>query len=101
MILLVCFDLPRDNIVNRRSADRYRKKLLELGFSMKQWSLYEREIKNNNTANKIIGILRQQIPDTGSITVYQLPDYVNDNQITILGEYSIKKTYRKPRVVVI
>ncbi|QIH75213.1 CRISPR-associated endonuclease Cas2 [Macrococcoides canis] len=90
MILLVCFDLPRDNLESRRAANRYRKKLLELGFSMKQWSLYERKVKNNNTADKIIGILGQQIPD-----------YVNDNQITILGEYSIKKAYRKARVVVI
>lgn len=101
MILLVCFDLPRDNLESRRAANRYRKKLLELGFSMKQWSLYEREVKNNNTADKIIRILGQQIPDTGAITVYQISDYVNDNQITILGGYSIKKAYRKARVVVI
>ena len=36
------------------------------------------------------------LPKAGSITVYLLPNEVNDSQITILGRESIKKTVRKP-----
>lgn len=36
--------------------------------------------------DKILEILQQEIPDTGSITLYVLPDEVNNSQITILGK---------------
>lgn len=85
MYLLVSFDLPRDTKFERRVASKYRTRLLELGFSMKQFSLYERYVSDVQK-DKILEILQQEIPDTGSITLYVLPDEVNNSQITILGK---------------
>ena len=73
MYLLVSFDLPRDTKFERRVASKYRTRLLELGFSMKQFSLYERYVSDVQK-DKILEILQQEIPDTGSITLYVLPD---------------------------
>lgn len=98
MMLLVCFDLPRETKNERRQASKYRKRLVELGFSMKQFSLYEREVRQQATKERVIEILKEELPDTGAITLYLLPDEVNDSQITILGDKAINKTYRKPRV---
>ena len=44
MYLLVSFDLPRDTKFEREV--KYRTRLLELGFSMKQFSLYERYVSD-------------------------------------------------------
>ena len=52
MMLLVCFDLPRDTKKERKQANLYRKRLVELGFAMKQFSLYEREIRQKRRAKK-------------------------------------------------
>lgn len=46
MYLLVSFDLPRDTKFERKMASVYRTRLLELGFSMKQFSLYERYVSD-------------------------------------------------------
>lgn len=73
MYLLVSFDLPRDTKFERRVASKYRTRLLELGFSMKQFSLYEIHVSDVQK-DKILEILQQEIPDTGSITLYVLPD---------------------------
>lgn len=99
MMLLVCFDLPRDTKLLRRQAAQYRKRLVELGFTMKQFSLYEREIRNATTRSRVIEILKQELPDAGVITLYQLPNEVNDKQIVILGKNAVKKTTRKPKLV--
>ncbi|AOF48274.1 CRISPR-associated protein Cas2 [Tetragenococcus halophilus] len=99
MMLLVCFDLPRTTRVERKQANKYQKKLVELGFTRKQFSLYEREIKQKKTREKVIEVLRTELPSTGMITLYLLPNEVNDKQITILGENAVKRTIRKPRVV--
>ncbi|CAI3295545.1 CRISPR-associated endonuclease Cas2 [Enterococcus cecorum] len=34
MMLLVCFDLPRDTKEMRKEANLYRKKLVDMGFTM-------------------------------------------------------------------
>jgi CRISPR-associated protein Cas2 len=98
MMLLVCFDLPRETKRERRQAAKYRKRLVELGFSMKQFSLYEREVRQQATRERVIAILKEELPDTGAITLYLLPDDVNDDQITLLGDKAINKTFRQPRL---
>mgnify|MGYP003041331060 CR=1 FL=1 len=79
----------------------YRKHLVELGFSMKQYSLYEREVQSNTTRNRLIEILKKEIPDSGLITLYLLPDEVNNKQITILGKDAPKVTVGAPHLIVL
>ncbi|NHA35400.1 CRISPR-associated endonuclease Cas2 [Staphylococcus schleiferi] len=101
MILLVCFDLSRETKIDRKKANKYRERLLELGFSMKQFSLYERYISTAQKKDKLLEILQREIPDTGSITLYMLPDEVNDNQITILGKNVELIRQREPKLIVL
>ena len=46
-------------------------------------------------------MLKDRLPKSGAITLYLLPNEVNDSQITILGSESIKKTVRKPQFIVL
>lgn len=101
MMLLICFDLPRNTKENRKAAAKYHKKLIELGFTMKQLSMYEREVRQKSTRDRVIKVLKDELPKAGSITLYLLPNEVNDSQITILGRESIKKTVRKPQFIVV
>lgn len=100
MVLLLSFDLPRNTKQERKQANLYRKRLVELGFSMKQFSLYEREVLSINTKNKLIQTLNEEIPDVGLITLYLLPDEVNDKQVTILGKNAPHYTIGRPRLIV-
>ena len=99
MVLLVCFDLSRETKLDRKKARVYRERLLELGFNMKQFSLYERSISDTYKRDKILDILRKEIPDTGMITLYILPDEVNNNQVTILGKEAKYKITKEPRLI--
>lgn len=101
MMMLLSFDLPRDTKEERKQASEYHKRLVELGFSMKQYSLYEREVQSNTTRNRLIEILKKEIPDSGLITLYLLPDEVNNKQITILGKDAPKITVGAPHLIVL
>lgn len=70
MMLLVCFDLPRDTKENRKEATKYHKKLVELGFTMKQFSVYEREVRQNSTRDRVIKVLKDRLPKSGAIILY-------------------------------
>lgn len=100
-MLLITFDLPRDTAEDRKQANEFRKRLVRLGFTMKQYSLYEREVRNYTTKNQIIEILIKELPDQGEIILYQLPDEVNNSQITILGNGVIKKAESGPKLIVL
>lgn len=102
MMLLLCFDLPRDSKEERKQAAEYRKRLVELGFSMKQYSLYEREVKYESTRKRLIEILKSELPDSGKITLYLLPDEINNKQVTILGNnVNIKYATEEPKLIVL
>lgn len=98
MVLLLCFDLPRNTPEERKEANKYRKRLVELGFLMKQFSVYEREIRRFATKDKVIDILKSELPASGAITLYLLPDEVNDGQLTILGSEGLR-TIRRPQLL--
>lgn len=99
MMLLLSFDLPRTTKLERRQATKYHNKLISLGFSMKQFSLYEREIYNFKIRDEILDVLRSELPDTGAITVYSLPDEINNAQITILGKDSTHQITKQPKLI--
>jgi CRISPR-associated protein Cas2 len=101
MVLLLSFDLPRNTKEERKEATEYRKRLVELGFDMKQYSLYEREVESDTTKDHLIKILKNEVPDDGMITLYLLPNEVNDKQINILGPNAPLETVSVPKVIVI
>lgn len=101
MMLLLSFDLPRLTKEERRQATKYQKRLVELGFSMKQLSLYEREVQSSETRNKLVDVLRQELPDTGSIVLYTLPNEVNNSQISILGKNAPRKATGMPKMIIL
>jgi len=100
MMLLLIFDLPRSTKEEAKAANEFRKHLISIGFSMKQHSKYERPVQRLKTRDKILNDLKQRIPTTGQITVYELPDEVNNNQIVILGNKAFKKSHKNPQLIV-
>ena len=101
MMLLVCFDLPRDTKEMRKEANLYRKKLVDMGFTMKQYSLYERPIQKASIKEKVIQELEDKLPKSGVITLYSLPDEVNNEQIRILGENAVIKSFKKAQFIIL
>lgn len=101
MMMLLSFDLPRNTKEERKQAALYRKRLVELGFQMKQFSLYEREVQSQNTRDNLIAILKKELPDTGTIVLYLIPNEVNDKQITILGKDAPRRTVGVPQLIIV
>ena len=98
MVLFVCFDLPREDEIARKQATAFRKRLINLGFHMKQYSLYERSVRRTETRIKLIEMIKENVPDSGEITIYELPDEVHEKQLIVLGKQAVMKTNRNPRM---
>lgn len=81
--ILVLFDLPTDTKKERREAARFRKKLLDIGFLMLQYSVYARCAVTLDKKNAVINKLRLIAPTTGNVQCIFITDRQWENSITL------------------
>lgn len=68
------FDLPVLTKDQRRDATKYRKMLLDLGFSQVQLSVYSKYLLNATGLRSLLPWLKGSIPANGEVRVLRLTD---------------------------
>lgn len=74
MWVLVFFDLPTETKKDRRAATKFRKNLLDDGFSMFQFSIYMRFCASRENAEVHIRRVKSFLPKYGKVGVMQITD---------------------------
>ena len=74
MWVLVFFDLPTETITERKAATKFRKDLLDDGFSMFQFSIYMRFCPSRENASVHIKRCKNALPKKGKICIMQITD---------------------------
>lgn len=74
MWLIAMFDLPVKTKKERKVATKFRKSLLEQGFTMMQLSVYMRFCSSAEAAQKHCRSIRKMLPDSGQVRVLTLTD---------------------------
>jgi len=74
MWVLVFFDLPTETKKDRSAATKFRKSLLDDGFTMFQFSIYMRFCASRENAEVHIRRVKHNLPKYGKIGVLQITD---------------------------
>ena len=74
MWTLVMYDLPTETKKQRRVAARFRKDLLQDGFSMFQFSMYIRHSASSENANVHKRRVKNSLPELGKVGILQITD---------------------------
>ncbi|MBI9068460.1 MAG: CRISPR-associated endonuclease Cas2 [Salinivirgaceae bacterium] len=74
MWVFVFFDLPTDTKKDRKNATRFRKGLIQDGFTMMQFSIYTRHCNSRENANVHINRIRGILPPKGEVIIFTLTD---------------------------
>ena len=77
--LQVLFDLPVTKKEQRKKASDFRNNLLDLGFSMSQFSVYMRYCKNKEQAETLIKNIERTMPDQGTVHMLIITDKQYEN----------------------
>jgi CRISPR-associated protein Cas2 len=72
--ILVFFDLPTETRKERKIAGAFRKKLLDDGFAMFQFSIYMRFCASRENAEVHTKRIKNCLPEHGKIGVMQITD---------------------------
>jgi len=88
MWLFVFFDLPTNTKRQRHAAMRFRKNLVQDGFTMMQFSVYVRHCASKESLESHLKRLQTVIPDEGLISALQVTDRQFGNTINFVGRRS-------------
>ncbi len=92
MWVLVFFDLPTDTKKERKAASDFRKRLLEDGFIMFQFSIYMRHCPSYENATVHIKRVKSFLPPKGQVGIMS----VTDKQFSLMELFSEKKEQDPP-----
>jgi len=74
MWVLVFFDLPTETKSQRAAASKFRKRLLDDGFSMFQFSIYLRHCPSRENAEVHIKRTKSHLPKLGKVGILSITD---------------------------
>ncbi|MBC9812915.1 CRISPR-associated endonuclease Cas2 [Crocinitomicaceae bacterium CZZ-1] len=74
MWVMVLFDLPTETKKERRDASQFRKKLLESGFMMFQFSIYMRFCQSMENAEMHTKRVKNILPEKGKVGIFAITD---------------------------
>ena len=102
MKLICFFDLPMDTAFEQKEYRRFRKILLENGFTMLQYSVYVRTCPNREYSKKFIPKIHCVAPKNGNIRLLTVTEKQFNDMVFILGSKSPQKeTIADNRLVII
>jgi len=93
---MVCFDLPVGTKEERRKATRFRNRLLDEGFAMKQWSIYTRYFVTRAQADAAADRIGGFVPPMGKVSII----FITDKQFGMVRNFEGRipsETEQKPQ----
>ena len=92
MWVMVFFDLPTNTKRERKQAGLFRKRLLNDGFSMFQYSIYLRHCASRENAEVHLKRVRSFLPPDGHVVMMQ----ITDKQFGMIEIFYAKQEKEKP-----
>lgn len=85
MWMMVIFDLPVSTKGQRKAATRFRKFLLDQGFSMSQFSVYMRFCGSKDQAEAYTKRIQHELPKIGLVQILYFTDKQYENIVSFEG----------------
>ncbi len=86
MWVVVMFDLPVVEKVERKAATDFRNALLDLGFEMSQFSVYMRFCSSQAQVDTYCTQVEKNLPKGGKVNILQFTDKQYERIITFRGK---------------
>lgn len=74
MWVIVMFDLPTETKVQRKIYTKFRKQILDYGFSMFQFSMYIRHCSSRENADVHVQRVKKILPSKGHVGILRITD---------------------------
>ena len=83
--LHVLYDLPVTSKEKQKAAGQFRDFLLDLGFEMSQYSVYQRCCSGKEMADSLVKKIESNLPRYGKIHIFTITDKQYEKMVTFRG----------------
>lgn len=101
MRIIVMFDLPTENPLQRHNYGKFRRYLIKNGFMMLQESIYVKLALNQNMANAIVDSIKKNKPPEGLVQILSITEKQFSKMEIITGEYSSNTVDSDERLLIL
>jgi len=91
MWIFVFFDLPTETKTDKKNASGFRKKLLNDGFNMMQYSVYIRHCASSESADVHEKRIEMLLPPKGKVSVLRITDKQFGDMSNFWGKSELSK----------
>ncbi len=96
MWVFVMFDLPVGTKKERKQATVFRNDLLDLGFEMSQFSVYQKYCPSTEKAETVDGQIQNRLPPGGKVDILTVTDRQFGNMRRFYARKDTGKNAGKP-----
>jgi CRISPR-associated protein Cas2 len=86
MWVMVLFDLPVVEKIERKAATKFRDFLLDEGFEMAQYSVYVRHTPGKEAVEALVKQIDASLPPQGKVDILQFTDKQYENIVSFRGK---------------
>lgn len=79
------FDLPVVKTEDRKNATHFRNYLLKSGYTMFQYSIYDRIVNGSDMAKKYENNIKKNLPPKGSVRLLRITEKQFNNMDILVG----------------
>ena len=94
MWVVVFFDLPTETAKDRKQAALFRKRLIEDGFAMFQFSVYMRHCPSRENADVHTKRVKSFLPPKGYVAIFR----ITDKQFGMIEIFDNREVKEKPKM---
>jgi len=91
MRLLLFFDLPMITKEERRIYSKFRKYLINNGFTMLQFSVYAKIFPNRTSLTQYIEGLKRNLPTKGSVRIMSVTEKQYEKMLILVGGKTVQE----------
>lgn len=86
MRLLLIYDLPVTEDIDRKIYNRFHRDIIKLGFYMIQFSVYSKVIQNDTSMKQNYLKVERIVPKKGNVIILKITEKQYQNMIYLRGE---------------
>ncbi len=86
MRLLLIYDLPVTEDIDRKIYNRFHRDIIKLGFYMIQFSVYSKVIQNDTSMKQNYLKVEKIVPQKGNVIILKITEKQYQNMVYLRGE---------------
>lgn len=97
MRLILMFDLPTDDDIDKKIYSKFKKDIFKLGYTMIQYSVYVKCVNSQSKVQQEVDKINKSLPKRGNIRIIAITEAQYEKMYILRGKRKLNEIYNNER----